>query len=216
MCYNNNMGGSMENKEKNNLKESTIKYYNKNANLYFEQTKGGDMSANYNKFLMLLPKGASILDFGCGSGRDSRYFIEHGYRVTAVDGSQEMCDLASKYIGQPVQCMRFDELEEESTYDGIWACSSILHVERKELPSIIQKMLRAINDNGVIYASFKLGDKEIVQEEKYYNYITRDILEELLKQADPNARLKEYYETETYDSVQRPTTSWGNFLIKKK
>ena len=196
-------------------KNDTLKYYDEHAQVYFDQTKKGDMSENYNRFLMLLPKEAYILDFGCGSGRDSKYFIEHGYRVTAIDGSQGMCDLASKYIGQPVRCMRFDELEEKSTYDGIWACSSILHVTREELPSILKKMLRALKEDGVIYASFKLGDKELVQDNKYYNYITLSILEKLLKQVDPEARVEDYYETETYDSINRPTSSWGNYLIKK-
>ena len=68
----------------------TLKFYNDNAADYFKATKDGDMSEAYNRFLMLLPKEAFILDFGCGSGRDSKYFIEHGYRVTAIDGSKEL------------------------------------------------------------------------------------------------------------------------------
>ena len=81
-------------------KYDTLKYYNQNAEKYCEQTKNGDMTEAYNRFLLLLPDRAYILDFGCGSGRDSKYFLEKGYTVRAIDGSEKLCELASDYIGQ--------------------------------------------------------------------------------------------------------------------
>ena len=74
-------------------KYNTLEYYNKNAKIYCEQTLEGNMQENYDKFLQHLPSNAYILDFGCGSGRDSKYFIEKGYKVKAIDGSIEMCKL---------------------------------------------------------------------------------------------------------------------------
>lgn len=68
-----------------------------------------------------------------------------------------MCKLASKYIEQEVDCMRFDELDDINIYDGIWACSSILHIEKENLSSILTKMINALKVNGVIYTSFKIG-----------------------------------------------------------
>lgn len=53
------------------------------------------------------------------------YFIKNGYKVRAVDGSIEMCKLASNYINQEVECMKFEKLNDINVYDGIWACSSI-------------------------------------------------------------------------------------------
>ena len=148
---------------------NTLEYYNKNAKLYCEQTLIGDLKENYDKFLKKLPQGAYILDFGCGSGRDSKYFISKGYKVKAIDGSKEMCKLASKFINQKVQCMKFDELDDINTYDGIWACSSILHVEKDKLPNILNKMIKSLKDNGVIYTSFKIGTGYEIKEDKYYN-----------------------------------------------
>ena len=87
---------------------NTLAYYNNNAKAYCEQTLSGNLQENYNKFLKHLPQGAYILDFGCGSGRDSKYFIENGYKVRAIDGSIEMCKLASNYINQEVVCMKFE------------------------------------------------------------------------------------------------------------
>ena len=59
---------------------NTLEYYNKNAKQYCEQTLEGKIQENYDRFLKSIPKGAYILDFGCESGRGSKYFIEHGYR----------------------------------------------------------------------------------------------------------------------------------------
>lgn len=195
---------------------ATLKYYDDNANEYYEQTVNGDMSEVYKRFLMLLPDKAYILDFGCGSGRDSKYFLEHGYTVTAIDGSGKLCDLASKYIGQKVECMRFEELKDKDKYDGIWACSSILHVERENLPDILRKMLTALKEEGVMFASFKKGDKCEVIDGKYYNYLTKELFEKLLHEADPNSKIVDYFESGVLANVNRPVTTWGSYLIKKK
>lgn len=196
-------------------KYDTLKYYNENAVDYTEQTKYGDLKEIYAKFLKLLPKGAKILDFGCGSGRDSKYFIENGYKVTAIDGSEKMCKLATQYINQKVKCMKFEELTDETLYDGIWACSSILHVERENLSDILRKMIKALKKGGIIYTSFKIGDYCEIKEEKYYNYITKNILEKILKEVNSHCKIIDYFESNTKTNVNRPVASWGNYLIKK-
>ena len=100
---------------------NTLDYYNSNANSYFDYTLASDMSTAYERFSRYLNKGDYILDFGCGSGRDSKYFIENGYKVDSIDGSIELCHLASKYINQEVKCMKFEELNEIEKDDAIWA-----------------------------------------------------------------------------------------------
>ena len=192
----------------------TLKYYNDNALEYSLKTRYGDMKEAYDKFLSLLPNNAHILDFGCGSGRDSKYFLENNYKVTAIDGSEEMCKLATKYINQEVKCMKFNELNDYLLYDGIWACASILHVKRDNLKDILIKMRNALKDNGIIYTSFKIGNYEIIEDNKYYNYIIKDILERILNNID--LEVINYYENSTCPNVDRPKTKWGNYLIKKK
>lgn len=112
---------------------TTLKYYNENAIIFSATTQIVDFSITQDKFLALLQPNAYILDFGCGSGRDTKYFMEHGYRVEATDGSAELCKLASTYTGVSVKYMLFQELDEQKKYDGIWACSSILHLPKDEL-----------------------------------------------------------------------------------
>jgi len=192
----------------------TLDYYNKNAKLYFEQTISGDLKENYEKFLSKIPEKSYILDFGCGSGRDSKYFMEKGYKVKAIDGSMEMCKLASKYINQNVECMTFDQLNDENTYDGIWACSSILHVEKENLPDTLNKMIKSLKQNGVIFTAFKKGTGYEIKDSKYYNFITKEELEEILKDLNLNVEVIDYFET--LSSTKRPTkVIWSNYIIKK-
>ena len=194
---------------------NTLKFYDKNASRYYEQTINTDMSEAYGKFIFLLPKCAYVLDFGCGSGRDSKYFLSKGYMVTAIDGSKEMCKLASDTIGQEVKCMNFTDLSDESKYDGIWACSSIVHVEKEELPNILKKMVAALKVGGVIYTCFKYGTGFEINEGKYYNYLTADEFLEILKKFVPNAELFDCYCNETYPGTNKTKSNWINFLVKR-
>ena len=110
---------------------STIEYYNQNAQSFADGTAAVNFTEIQNVFLELVPEGGYILDFGCGSGRDTKDFLDQGYRVEATDGSEILCKLASKYTGISVKHMFFEKLEETEKYDGIWACASILHVKKR-------------------------------------------------------------------------------------
>lgn len=122
----------------------TIEYYDNMAKNFVEDTVSVDFKEIQDKFLKLLKEGDSVLDFGCGSGRDTKYFIEKNMKVDAIDGSVELCKIAQKYTGINVRPMLFQQLDEEEKYDGIWACSSILHLPKKELKSVFEKMLKAL------------------------------------------------------------------------
>lgn len=138
----------------------TIDYYDQNAQSFVENTINVDFKDLQDDFLSWLPKAGAILDFGCGSGRDTKYFLEKGYRVTAIDGSAVLCRMASEFTGIAVKQMMFDELNEQEAYDGIWACSSLLHVPADELKDVLLKMAAALKDSGIAYISFKYGEYE--------------------------------------------------------
>ncbi|MBP3458205.1 MAG: class I SAM-dependent methyltransferase [Lachnospiraceae bacterium] len=104
--------------------QRTIDYYNENAQIFADGTADVDFAQIQDQFLELLPKKAYILDFGCGSGRDTKYFLERGFQVEAIDGSEKICKLASEYTGIYVRKMLFHKLDEIEKYDGIWACAS--------------------------------------------------------------------------------------------
>lgn len=108
--------------------QPTLTYYNQNATRFYAATVSVEFTATQQRFLSYLPASASILDFGCGSGRDTKAFLDQGYQVEAIDGSEELCKLATRYTGIQVRHILFQDLNAISKYDGIWACSSILHL----------------------------------------------------------------------------------------
>lgn len=138
----------------------TITYYNQNAEEYFNKTVNVSMQELYDQFEAYLKPGDRILDLGCGSGRDSRYFLSRGYDVVSVDGSKEMCRLAEKYIGRDVRNITFAELDYNNEFDAVWACASLLHVDSDKLFEVFSRIKKSLKDKGVIYASWKYGHKE--------------------------------------------------------
>ena len=113
------------------------------SNIQFETDPVGTINAN-------LSGTSNILDFGCGSGRDTKYFLQKGHAVDATDGCMEFCRQASDYTGISVKQMLFQELNVRNVYDGIWACSSILHLDKCELADVMVRMVQALKTNGVI------------------------------------------------------------------
>ncbi len=167
------------------LSDPSVVYYRQNANAYFEGTRDVDMTAFHERFLRLLPHKAEILDAGCGSGRDSRAFLDLGHQVIAFDASPELAALAEKVTGEPVQVMRFDEVGWVDRFDGIWACASLLHVPIVDLPGILRLFHRALKTDGILYASFKYGTNDRVVGGRRFTDMDEDRLAQVLDQTSP-------------------------------
>lgn len=195
------------------IMNTTINYYNLNAKNFIENTQNADMHLTQEKFLQLLPESASILDFGCGSGRDTKYFLEKGYQVVATDGSAELCRLASSFTGIKVKEMLFQELDEIGVYDGIWACSSILHLPKQELLPVIRKMCIALKDNGVIYTSFKYSNFEGERNGRYFTDFTEDTFREFIK-VIPELMIEDQWITLDV-RPGRGEEKWLNLILQK-
>lgn len=140
--------------------DPTIRYYDENAIEFFENTKNADMKELYELFLKYLPKGSKILDLGCGSGRDTKYFLQNGYDTVAIDGSLEMVKLSTQYTGKQTFHMTFEQLDFYEEFDGVWACASLLHVPRSKIDLIFRKIYLALKKNGIFYSSYKYGNTE--------------------------------------------------------
>ncbi len=115
----------------------TIDYYNQYANEFTQATLNVDMESLYQPFLAELPEYAQLLDVGCGSGRDILAFKNKGYKVEAIDYSEELVERATLLTGLQVRLQSFYEIDEHAVYDGVWACASLLHCERTRLAEVV-------------------------------------------------------------------------------
>jgi SAM-dependent methyltransferase len=150
--------------------DDTLRFYRRNAESYAGWAKAP--STRLKGFLALLPQGGSILELGCGAGNHAVEMLAAGFTLRATDGSPEMAAIASRRLGHPVETMRFDELDEHEAHDGVWASACLLHVPRDELTGVLGRVHRALKQNGVFYASYKIGHGDGGRDSlgRYYNY----------------------------------------------
>lgn len=188
-------------------------YYSKYAKEYYDNTVELSMEMVLNKFTELINEGSSILDLGCGSGRDSLYFIEKGFDITALDASKELCELAEIHIGQDVLNMRYEEMEFEDVFDGVWACAALVHEKEPELSNILKKIIMAMKEGGYLYMSFKYGDFEGIHGERYFKYFKTKSLKELV------VKFKELEIIDIFKTPdireERENQLWINIILKK-
>lgn len=191
----------------------TLDYYNQNSKLFTCDTKNVEFSSLQDEFASLLREGATILDFGCGSGRDTKAFLDAGYKVDATDGSVEMCKVASAFTGIEVKQMLFSELDAVDKYDGIWACASILHCNKDELVDVINRMIFALHSNGIIYTSFKYGEGEVWRGERFYTDFTENSFTEFMKQFPSLVIEKMWISSDVRPG--REEEKWLNIILRK-
>ena len=192
----------------------TINYYDTNAKEFVEGTLNVDFKATQDKFINKLPAKGYILDFGCGSGRDTKYFLARDFNVDAIDGSIELCKIASEYTNIKVRHMYFNELSIVNKYDGIWACSSILHLSLDDLVDVFKRMSKALKDEGIIYTSFKYGDFSGERNGRFFTDMTEDSFAKLIANVD-NLKVEEQWITADV-RPQRGNEKWLNLILRKK
>lgn len=194
--------------------DKTLEYYNQAAQAFTEDTLNADVTVLYAFFLSHLPPNASILDLGCGPGRDSKYFLDHGYHVLSVDGSEEFCKIATQITGQPALCQTFEDLSFTEQFNGVWACASILHVPSADLPKIIGNISRTLKKGGYFYASFKYGEFEGDRNGRYFTDMTEERFERLIE-AVGGLKIVETMVTGDV-RVGREAERWLNVVVGKR
>lgn len=192
----------------------TLDYYNSMAKDFVSGTVDVVFTEIQDIFLEYIPVGRKILDFGCGSGRDTKYFLNKGYDVDAIDGSEELCKIASEYAGVQVKQMLFEELDKVEVYDGIWACASILHVEKNQLSGIMKKIAIATKTGGVVYVSFKYGDFEGVRNGRFFTYLTEESFGEILGEVPELVVEKLWISADV--RAERGEERWLNIVLRKQ
>ncbi|MFW2368428.1 MAG: NUDIX domain-containing protein [Desulforhopalus sp.] len=194
---------------------STDKYYRENGQAYVQETANNTGQYPFlMRFLSMLPPRASVLDLGCGSGRDSRLFIDQGFQVTPVDASPEIAKFAADYLGYPVRRQRAEDLDDAGLYDGVWACASLVHIPESLMQKIFQRILTALKPGGIWYMSFKSGGTEKRDDSnRFFNNYSLLTMTELLAKF-PDATIIDI--NESTSSLRNKKQQWLNIFVRKK
>ena len=193
------------------MDDMTQRYYEENTKPFVESTLLVDMGGLYCEFLPYIPAGGHILDLGCGSGRDSRVFLDGDFLVTALDGSPALCKVAEQLIGQPVLCMDFLDISFEQEFDGVWACASLLHLASEQIPTVLNKIARALKSGGVLYLSFKKGCFEGFRGGRYYTDLTEEAFDEMIAGVRALSIIKTWT---TVDARPDVHNEWLNAILR--
>ena len=143
--------------------DRTIAYYDRFARAFWNGTRDHDVRQNYAAFLDAIEGEPpfSILDLGCGPGRDLSYFRSLGHEAVGLDGSWQFVAMArshsqSEVLQQDFLAMQFPE----SRFDGVFANASLFHVPSKELPRVLRELNAALRAGGVLFCSNPRGNNE--------------------------------------------------------
>ena len=187
-------------------------YYKTNAQAFYDSTVDVDMQSLYDQFLSLIPAGGSILDAGCGAGRDSKAFINLGFNVEAFDASEELAQLASDLIGNKVSVALFQTYKSSKAFDAIWACASLLHVPLIELPQVFQHLAEMLKTDGIFYCSFKYGEEEIARNGRRFTNLNESGFAEQIKGL-PLEVEKQWITGDLREG--RESEKWLNIIMRK-
>ena len=154
--------------------DRTLDHYNTHAESYWEGTRDHDVSQNIDALLrnILVEPPFTLLDFGCGPGRDLKTFVQHGHRAIGLEGAHALAKIARTHSGCEVWQQDFRDLELPDAYfDGVFANASMFHIMKSRLPSVLEQLSATLKPHGVLFSSNPRGNNEEgMQGERYGAY----------------------------------------------
>jgi SAM-dependent methyltransferase len=165
-------------------KDPTRDYYEEHAQGYFNQTYDVNLQPLWTQLRQELEPRAFILDLGCGSGRDVRYFADQGFRVVGVDYAANLLRLAKDFTQQPLVLGNFHYPPfRDSAFDAVWAIGSLLHIRRQVIPYVLAQIHRILKEGAILFTSVKKGCGEGMDSQGRYNvFYLRHEWKDILKE----------------------------------
>lgn len=154
---------SLTDKDLQAIAGKTLDHYNQRADDFWAGTRDHDVSQNISALLKYIEAAApfTVLDFGCGPGRDLKVFAELGHIAVGLDGAERFASMARSYSGCEVWHQDFLKLDLPVHYfDGVYANASLFHVPVQELPRVLRELHATLKPNGVLFSSNPRGDNE--------------------------------------------------------
>lgn len=192
---------------------TTLEYYNKKAKDFFDRTVTRDMKLHRERFLKYVPASANILDAGCGSGRDTKAFLQDGYSVVAFDAAKEMVVMSEEVTGQKTLQLRFQDINFVHEFNGIWANASLLHVPYNDLREVLERLHCSLKPSGILYASFKKGNHHRQVEERHFYDQDESTFKPLIKGL---FELEDSWDSEDTGIAANTTNQWYQVILRKR
>jgi SAM-dependent methyltransferase len=143
------------------ITELTLRHYSQHAKDFWEGTRDHDVSQNIAMLLQYIEGDSphTILDFGCGPGRDLKAFAELGHRAVGLDGAGQFAEMARAYSGCEVWQQDFLKLDlPRHHFDGVFANAALFHVPGQELPAVLLQLHATLKPRGVLLSSNPRGN----------------------------------------------------------
>ena len=141
----------------------TLEYYDQRAEQFWEGTRDHDVSQNIAALLQYIESVPpyTLLDFGCGPGRDLKAFTDLGHIAVGLEGSARFAAMARAYSGCGVWQQDFLSLDLPNDYfDGVFANAALFHVPGQELPRVLRELNATLKPGGVLFSSNPRGHNE--------------------------------------------------------
>jgi SAM-dependent methyltransferase len=143
--------------------DRTLQYYNQSAEDFWEGTRDHDVSQNIDALLQAI-EGAppfTILDLGCGPGRDLKTFAGFGHVAIGLEGAARLAEMARAHSGCKVWQQDLLKLDLPAQFfDGVFANATLFHVPGQELPRVLRELHATLKPRGVLFTSNPRGDND--------------------------------------------------------
>ena len=145
------------------ISRRTLAHYDSRAEDFWQGTREHDVGQNMAALLKRI-EGAppfTILDFGCGPGRDLKAFTDQGHVAVGLEGSARFAAMARAHSGCEVLEQDFLRLDlPAARFDGVFANASLFHVPGRELPRVLRELRVSLKPGGVLFSSNPHGANE--------------------------------------------------------